>query len=30
MGLNPSDAELHDLIAEADFNKDGRIDFQGT
>ncbi|KAH8902980.1 EF-hand [Coniochaeta sp. PMI_546] len=27
LGLNPSDSELHDLIAEADVNKDGSIDF---
>lgn len=29
LGLNPSDSELHDLIAEADVNKDGSIDFNG-
>lgn len=27
LGLSPSDSELHDLIAEADLNKDGSIDF---
>lgn len=30
LGLNPSDSELHDLIAEADINKDGSIDFNGV
>lgn len=30
LGLNPSDSELHDLIAEADVNKDGSIDFNGS
>lgn len=30
LGLNPSDSELHDLIAEADVNKDGSIDFNGV
>lgn len=29
LGLSPSDSELHDLIAEADVNKDGSIDFPG-
>ena len=29
LGLNPSDSELHDLIAEADVDKDGSIDFNG-
>ncbi|KAJ9136955.1 EF-hand [Coniochaeta hoffmannii] len=27
LGLNPSESELHDLIAEADVNKNGSIDF---
>jgi calmodulin len=30
LGLNPSESELHDLIAEADVNNNGSIDFNGT
>lgn len=30
LGLNPNDSELHDLIAEADVNKDGSVDFNGV
>jgi len=29
LGLNPSDAELQDLVSEADTNKDGVICFDG-
>jgi calmodulin len=29
LGLNPSDSELHDLVAEADLDKNGCIDFNG-
>ncbi|EAQ90455.1 hypothetical protein CHGG_02390 [Chaetomium globosum CBS 148.51] len=29
LGLNPSDAELHDLVSEADLNSDGVISFDG-
>lgn len=29
LGLNPSDAELEDLVNEADINKDGVICFDG-
>jgi calmodulin len=29
LGLNPSDAELQDLVNEADVNKDGVICFDG-
>lgn len=30
LGLNPSDAELEDLVNEADINKDGVICFDGS
>lgn len=30
LGLNPSDSELQDLVNEADLNKDGVINFEGT
>ena len=30
LGLNPSDAELRDLVNEADLNNDGVISFDGT
>jgi calmodulin len=30
LGLNPSDAELQDLVNEADVNKDGVICFDGA
>lgn len=30
LGLSPSDSELQDLVAEADVNKDGSIDFPGV
>jgi len=30
LGLNPSDSELHDLVAEADIDNNGCIDFNGT
>ncbi len=29
LGLNPSDAELRDLVNEADLNNDGVISFEG-
>ena len=29
LGLNPSDAELKDLVSEADLNNDGVISFDG-
>ena len=29
LGLNPSDAELNDLVSEADINSDGVISFDG-
>jgi Ca2+-binding EF-hand superfamily protein len=29
LGLNPSDAELRDLVNEADLNHDGVISFDG-
>jgi hypothetical protein len=29
LGLNPSDAELKDLVNEADLNNDGVISFDG-
>jgi calmodulin len=29
LGLAPSDSELNDLIAEADVNNNGSIDFNG-
>ncbi len=30
LGLNPSDAELRDLVAEVDINNDGVISFDGV
>lgn len=30
LGLAPSDSELNDLIAEADVNNNGSIDFTGV
>jgi hypothetical protein len=30
LGLSPSDSELRDLVAEADVNNDGSIDFPGV
>lgn len=30
LGLNPSDSELHDLVAEADVDNNGCIDFDGN
>lgn len=29
LGLNPSDAELNDLVGEADLDNDGVISFEG-
>jgi calmodulin len=30
LGLNPSDSELQDIVNEADLNKDGVINFEGS
>lgn len=30
LGLNPSEAEVAEIIHEIDKNKDGKIDFNGT
>jgi Ca2+-binding EF-hand superfamily protein len=30
LGLNPSEAELRDLVNEADLNNDGVISFDGS
>ena len=30
LGLNPSDAELRDLVSEVDINNDGVISFDGV